>query len=31
MQWLFDQSSIDWIVLSKLSRIAPLGDKSRTN
>jgi hypothetical protein len=27
MQWLFDQSSIDWIVLSKLYRIAPLGDK----
>jgi ribosomal protein S18 acetylase RimI-like enzyme len=27
MQWLFDQSSIDWIELSKLYRIAPLGDK----
>jgi len=27
MQWLFDQSSIDWIELSRLYRIAPLGDK----
>ena len=24
MQWLFEQSSIDWIELSKLYRIAPL-------
>jgi ribosomal protein S18 acetylase RimI-like enzyme len=27
MQWLFDESSIDWIELSALYRIAPLGDK----
>jgi ribosomal protein S18 acetylase RimI-like enzyme len=27
MQWLFEQSSIDWLVLSELYRIAPLGDK----
>jgi ribosomal protein S18 acetylase RimI-like enzyme len=27
MQWLFDESSIDWIELSQLYRIAPLGDK----
>jgi ribosomal protein S18 acetylase RimI-like enzyme len=27
MQWLFEQSSIDWIALSELYRIAPLGDK----
>lgn len=27
MQWLFDQSSIDWVALSTLYRIAPLGDK----
>jgi len=27
MQWLFDQSSIDWVELSTLYRIAPLGDK----
>ena len=27
MQWLFEQSSVDWIALSKLYRIAPLGDK----
>jgi ribosomal protein S18 acetylase RimI-like enzyme len=27
MQWLFDHSSIDWIELSELYRIAPLGDK----
>src|SRR5262249_23307482 len=28
MQWLFDESSIDWGELSRLYRIAPLGDKS---
>jgi ribosomal protein S18 acetylase RimI-like enzyme len=27
MQWLFDQTDIDWVELSKLYRIAPLGDK----
>jgi ribosomal protein S18 acetylase RimI-like enzyme len=27
MQWLFDHSSIDWIALSELYRVAPLGDK----
>jgi hypothetical protein len=27
MQWLFEQSSIDWIELSKLYRTASLGDK----
>lgn len=27
MQWLFDESTIDWIELSKLYRIAPLGEK----
>jgi ribosomal protein S18 acetylase RimI-like enzyme len=27
MQWLFEQSSIDWVALSNLYRIAPLGDK----
>jgi ribosomal protein S18 acetylase RimI-like enzyme len=27
MQWLFDQSCIDWDELSGLYRIAPLGDK----
>jgi len=27
MQWLFDDSSIDWSELSRLYRIAPLGDK----
>jgi ribosomal protein S18 acetylase RimI-like enzyme len=27
MQWLFEQSSVDWIELSMLYRIAPLGDK----
>jgi GNAT superfamily N-acetyltransferase len=27
MQWLFDQNSIDWVELSELYRIAPLGDK----
>src|SRR5262245_65623358 len=27
MQWLFDESSIDWTELSRLYRIAPLGDK----
>jgi ribosomal protein S18 acetylase RimI-like enzyme len=28
MQWLFEQSSIDWTELSRLYRIAPLGEKS---
>jgi ribosomal protein S18 acetylase RimI-like enzyme len=27
MQWRFDQDSIDWNELSRLYRIAPLGDK----
>src|SRR5262245_20350693 len=27
MQWLFDASTIDWTELSRLYRIAPLGDK----
>jgi ribosomal protein S18 acetylase RimI-like enzyme len=27
MEWLFEQSAIDWVELSKLYRIAPLGDK----
>jgi ribosomal protein S18 acetylase RimI-like enzyme len=27
MQWLFDESSIDWTELSTLYRIAPLGEK----
>jgi ribosomal protein S18 acetylase RimI-like enzyme len=27
MQWMFDESSIDWTELSRLYRIAPLGDK----
>lgn len=27
MQWLFEQSSVDWSELSRLYRIAPLGDK----
>jgi len=27
MQWIFGQSSIDWVALSELYRIAPLGDK----
>jgi ribosomal protein S18 acetylase RimI-like enzyme len=27
MEWVFDQSSIDWRELSRLYRIAPLGDK----
>lgn len=27
MQWLFEQGSIDWIELSRLYQIAPLGDK----
>jgi ribosomal protein S18 acetylase RimI-like enzyme len=27
MEWVFDQSSIDWNELSRLYRIAPLGDK----
>ena len=27
MEWLFDQDSIDWVALSDLYRIAPLGDK----
>lgn len=28
MHWLYEQSSIDWIEVSRLYRIAPLGDKS---
>lgn len=28
MEWRLDQSSIDWAELSRLYRIAPLGDKS---
>jgi ribosomal protein S18 acetylase RimI-like enzyme len=28
MQWLFDDSRIDWSELSELYRIAPLGNKS---
>jgi GNAT superfamily N-acetyltransferase len=27
MQWLFEQDAIDWVELSRLYRIAPLGDK----
>ncbi len=27
MEWLFDQDSVDWLALSDLYRIAPLGDK----
>ncbi len=27
MQWLFEQDSVDWIELSGLYKIAPLGDK----
>jgi len=27
MQWLFEQDAIDWSELSRLYRIAPLGDK----
>lgn len=27
MQWLYEQGSIDWTELSRLYRIAPLGDK----
>lgn len=27
MKWLHEQSSIDWVELSNLYRIAPLGDK----
>jgi ribosomal protein S18 acetylase RimI-like enzyme len=27
MQWLFDDSTIDWHALSYLYRVAPLGDK----
>jgi ribosomal protein S18 acetylase RimI-like enzyme len=27
MQWIFDNSGIDWNELSRLYRIAPLGDK----
>lgn len=27
MQWLLDQNSIDWLALSELYRIAPLGEK----
>ena len=28
MQWSFDQDQIDWLELSRLYRIAPLGEKS---
>jgi ribosomal protein S18 acetylase RimI-like enzyme len=28
MQWVFDQETVDWAELSRLYRIAPLGDKS---
>jgi ribosomal protein S18 acetylase RimI-like enzyme len=27
MQWLFEESAIDWQALSELYRVAPLGDK----
>src|SRR6185312_1904716 len=27
MQWLFEDSSVDWIALAELYRVAPLGDK----
>ncbi len=27
MEWLFEESAIDWTELSRLYRIAPLGDK----
>ena len=27
MNWMFDQESIDWVELSNLYKIAPLGDK----
>ncbi len=27
MHWVFDDSSVDWVALSELYRIAPLGDK----
>ena len=27
MQWVYEQSAIDWTALSELYRIAPLGDK----
>jgi ribosomal protein S18 acetylase RimI-like enzyme len=27
MQWVFEQHSVDWVELSQLYRIAPLGDK----
>jgi len=27
MHWIFDDRSVDWIALSELYRIAPLGDK----
>jgi ribosomal protein S18 acetylase RimI-like enzyme len=27
MRWLFEQNSIDWVALSELYRIAPLGEK----
>ena len=27
MQWLYDESSVDWVELSNLYKIAPLGDK----
>ena len=28
MEWLFDDHSIDWVALSELYRLAPLGDKN---
>ena len=28
MDWIFDDGFIDWVELSALYRIAPLGDKS---
>lgn len=27
MQWVFEQDSVDWVVLSELYRIAPLAEK----
>ena len=31
MQWLFDDSAIDWHALAELYRVAPLGDKKPDN
>jgi len=28
MEWLFDDHSIEWVALSELYRLAPLGDKN---